>query len=111
MTTTTTTTTYRVDGLRSAVQMAAVIERVATWPGITEVGMELVLHAASRLTIHGSPEPSPDQVRSCLKAAGARLAEPLPAAVSDTGNSGDVRSATTRLGQVTRPAPTETVIA
>lgn len=69
-----TTSTYDVVGLRSAAQMAALIERVATLPGITEVGMTLIRHAASPLTIQGSPEPSAQQVHDCVKAAGTRLA-------------------------------------
>lgn len=68
-----TTSSYRIDGLRSALAMAVAIERVSTLPGVTEVAMTLGHGAPSPLTVQSAEELSAPELRRCLQGVGLQL--------------------------------------
>lgn len=68
-----TSTTYRVEGLRSALEMAMVMENVATITGVSGVEVDLVRQATSKLTVQATSAVSDAQVRDILRRAGLRL--------------------------------------
>lgn len=77
-----TTATYSVNGLTSAMAMAKAIERLALLPGVTQVTVHLPVQLAhekrSVLLLRTTAIVPAAQVSACLRAVGARLANPAP---------------------------------
>ena len=93
-----TTTNYRVVGLRSAADMATLMDSVAGIAGVTRVDVDLRGGKPSRLAIRANGVMSPAQVRDRLTGAGMRVvvadaSEPVELQRTFTGIEPDLHRA------------------